>query len=123
MPIEYQIFTNSDKAHAGKVLSMLGLEDCFKGVICFETLNPTHKPPAPYDCGDVGLVRLSATVTPPATASGGTDNEIFDIVGHFSGPKPSSLELPVTPVLCKPSEDAIEMALQVANVSPERTVR
>ncbi|KAJ3683912.1 hypothetical protein LUZ60_014139 [Juncus effusus] len=33
------IFTNSDKAHASKVLSRLGLEDCFEGVICFETLN------------------------------------------------------------------------------------
>lgn len=35
-----QIFTNADKAHVAKVLSRLGLEDCFDGVICFETLNP-----------------------------------------------------------------------------------
>lgn len=38
-----QIFTNADKAHAHQVLERLGLEDCFEGIICFETLNP---PPA-----------------------------------------------------------------------------
>ncbi|GAB4834897.1 hypothetical protein Ancab_033164 [Ancistrocladus abbreviatus] len=42
----FQIFTNSDKAHVARVLSRLGLEDCFEGVICFETLNP---PPLQYD--------------------------------------------------------------------------
>lgn len=33
------IFTNADKAHAARVLSKMCLEDCFEGVICFETLN------------------------------------------------------------------------------------
>lgn len=37
-----QIFTNADKNHAAIVLSKLGLEDCFEGVICFETLNPKN---------------------------------------------------------------------------------
>ncbi|CDO97465.1 unnamed protein product [Coffea canephora] len=40
MPQRKIIFTNADKAHAAQVLSRLGLEDCFEGVICFETLNP-----------------------------------------------------------------------------------
>ena len=35
-----QIFTNGDKIHAAKVLNKLGLEGCFEGIICFETLNP-----------------------------------------------------------------------------------
>ena len=35
-----QIFTNGDKVHAAKVLNRMGLEDCFEGIICFETLNP-----------------------------------------------------------------------------------
>ncbi|XP_076913968.1 uncharacterized protein C24B11.05-like [Bidens hawaiensis] len=39
MPQRKIIFTNADKAHAARVLSRLGLEDCFEGVICFETLN------------------------------------------------------------------------------------
>ncbi|KMS95728.1 hypothetical protein BVRB_005490 [Beta vulgaris subsp. vulgaris] len=34
------IFTNSDRVHATKALSRLGLEDCFEQIICFETLNP-----------------------------------------------------------------------------------
>lgn len=34
------IFTNSDRVHAGKALSRLGIEDCFEQIICFETLNP-----------------------------------------------------------------------------------
>jgi len=39
-PGRLQIFNNSDKAHAARVLEKLGLEDCFEGIICFETLNP-----------------------------------------------------------------------------------
>ena len=36
----HQIFTNSDRNHAMKVLERLGLEDCFEEIICFETMNP-----------------------------------------------------------------------------------
>lgn len=43
MPQRKIIFTNSDKVHATKTLSRLGLEDCFEGVICFETLNPPQQ--------------------------------------------------------------------------------
>lgn len=35
-----QIFTNSDRNHAVKVLKKLGVEDCFEDMICFETMNP-----------------------------------------------------------------------------------
>lgn len=35
-----QIFTNSDRNHAIKVLEKLGLEDCFDQIICFESINP-----------------------------------------------------------------------------------
>lgn len=42
MPQRKIIFTNADKNHASIVLSKLGLEDCFEGVICFETLNPKN---------------------------------------------------------------------------------
>lgn len=38
-----QIFSNGNEAHVAKVLSRLGLEDCFDDIICFETLNPIHK--------------------------------------------------------------------------------
>ncbi|KAF2311820.1 hypothetical protein GH714_026922 [Hevea brasiliensis] len=33
VPVRKVVFTNADKRHAGKVLSRLGLEDCFEGVI------------------------------------------------------------------------------------------
>lgn len=35
----FQIFTNSDRNHAVKVLDRLGLNDCFDQIICFETMN------------------------------------------------------------------------------------
>ncbi|KAG5231592.1 suppressor of disruption of TFIIS [Salix suchowensis] len=40
LPQRKIIFTNADKAHASEVLKRIGLEDCFEGIICFETLNP-----------------------------------------------------------------------------------
>ncbi|RVW57092.1 Uncharacterized protein C24B11.05 [Vitis vinifera] len=43
LPIRKVVFTNADKGHAARVLNRLGLEDCFEGVICFETLNPINK--------------------------------------------------------------------------------
>jgi len=43
MPQRKIIFTNSDKDHVAEVLNRLGLEDCFEGIICFETLNPPSK--------------------------------------------------------------------------------
>ena len=39
-----QVFTNSDRAHTVRVLKKLGLEDCFEGIICFETLNHPDDP-------------------------------------------------------------------------------
>lgn len=112
-----QIFTNADKIHALKVLAMLGLEDCFEGIICFETLNSTHKSTISDDEDDIDFVGSSAAAA--ATTSNGP--EIFDIIGHFAEANPSSA-LPKTPIVCKPSEIAIERALQIANINPQRTV-
>lgn len=33
------------------------------------------------------------------------------------------MELPITPIVCKPSEAAIEWALKIANIDPQTTVR
>lgn len=113
-----QIFTNADKIHALKVLAMLGLEDCFEGIICFETLNPTHKSTISDDEDDIEFVGSAATAA-AKTANNGP--EIFDIIGHFAQPNPAAV-LPKTPIVCKPSETAIERALQIANINPYRTV-
>ncbi|KAJ3676394.1 hypothetical protein LUZ60_003806 [Juncus effusus] len=96
LPIRKLIFTNGDKIHAIKVLKRLGLEDCFEGIICFETLNP----PVKID-----------EETP----------QIFDIIKHFSLPEPG-VELPKTPVLCKPSFESMDFALKIANIDPQKTI-
>ncbi|CAA2991878.1 suppressor of disruption of TFIIS [Olea europaea subsp. europaea] len=85
MPQRKIIFTNGDEAHAAQVLRRLGLEDCFHGVICFETLNP------PVGLGSDGM------------DEGQTENV-------------------QTQILCKPSVQAMEAAIAVANVDPEKTL-
>lgn len=92
-----QIFTNGDMVHAVRALQRLGLEDCFEGIICFETLNP------------------------PCPPQGDQEPEIFDIAGHFAKSGTAD-ELPKTPILCKPNTYAMEEALRIANVNPHKAV-
>ncbi|XAR68936.1 Pyridoxal phosphatase [Bertholletia excelsa] len=115
LPCRKVIFTNADKVHAAKVLGRLGLEDCFEGIICFETLNPIHKSTISDDEDDIEFVGSTSASTPPS------NNEIFDIVAHFSSLNPAMV-LPKTPIVCKPSEAAIERALKIANIDPQRTL-
>ncbi|XP_044494905.1 uncharacterized protein LOC123217895 [Mangifera indica] len=112
------IFTNADRVHAVKALNRLGIEDCFEGIICFETLNPTHKSNVSDDEDDIAFVGSAAATTTSSTNGSG----IFDIIGHFAQPNPSLLGLPKTPIVCKPSEVAIEEALKIANINPQRTL-
>lgn len=116
LPLRKVIFTNADRIHAIKALNRLGLDDCFEGIICFETLNPTHKNTASDDEDDA--VFLGSTPTQSSNASNG----IFDIIGHFSRPDADASALPKTPIVCKPSESAIERALRIANIDPHRTL-
>ncbi|CAL2244255.1 unnamed protein product [Prunus armeniaca] len=95
MPQRKIIFTNADKAHAAQVLNRLGLEDCFEGIICFETLNPHHLEPVDCRTSDDQMVLIERT--PEGKAN--------------------------SPILCKPSVEAIEAAIRIANVDPEKTVR
>jgi pyrimidine and pyridine-specific 5'-nucleotidase len=90
-----QIFTNTDKVHAEKVLRRLGLVDCFEGVICFETLNP------------------------PATPSNVVlSSEPSSVFGDLNW----SDAIPKSHILCKPTIESMEAAIQIANVDPEKTV-
>ncbi|XP_059667837.1 uncharacterized protein C24B11.05-like [Cornus florida] len=116
LPIRKTIFTNADKVHTLKVLSKLGLEDCFEGIICFETLNPIHKSTASDDEDDIEFVGSPFTSSTPTRST-----ETFDIIEHFSQPNSGS-RLPKTPIVCKPSEAAIERALNIANINPHRTL-
>ncbi|KAK4412398.1 putative protein C24B11.05 [Sesamum alatum] len=94
LSIRKVIFTNADKVHAVKVLRRLGLEDCFEGIICFETLNPTHKSTASDDEDDVEFLGSRQS----SCASNGSP-EIFNIIGHFSRPNAESSALPKMPIL------------------------
>lgn len=100
LPMRKVILTNGDEKHAIKVLKRLGLEDCFEGIICFETLNPVEN---------------------SAGSSASETQGIFNIVGYSSNPNPG-VELPKTPIKCKPSVEAMEQALKIANIDPQRTV-
>jgi putative hydrolase of the HAD superfamily len=44
LPQKKWIFTNADAAHAGRVLSLLGVEDCFNGIIDVRANNFLCKP-------------------------------------------------------------------------------
>ncbi|KAK4282639.1 hypothetical protein QN277_013993 [Acacia crassicarpa] len=86
LPQHKIVFTNGDQAHATQVLKRLGLDDCFEGVICFETLNP------PKNVNDA------------------------DDIAENGGFSSKSL------ILCKPSVEAIEAAIRIANVDPKKTI-
>ncbi|XP_042002085.1 uncharacterized protein C24B11.05-like [Salvia splendens] len=95
MPQQKIIFTNADEAHVAQVLSRMGLEDCFHGVICFETLNP---PSGPVKIKD-GTV------------------EAKDVPEMDNGTSSRK-----TQILCKPSVEAMEAAIRIANVDPKKTI-
>ncbi|KAG9159371.1 hypothetical protein Leryth_010926 [Lithospermum erythrorhizon] len=116
------IFTNADKVHASVALNRLGLEGCFEGIICFETLNPIHKSTVSDDEDDIAFVGRKSPPCPPHNIS--SNAKIFDIIGHLSqvNNNINVIGLPKTPIVCKPSEAAIEKALKIANISPQRTL-
>lgn len=93
----FQIFTNADKAHAARVLNRLGVEECFEGIICFETLNPPIQP--------VDFIAASPEAHPTSLPA--------DTSSHTSNSK----------ILCKPSLEAIEATIRIARVDPKKTVR
>ncbi|XVF68806.1 hypothetical protein PTKIN_Ptkin11bG0030600 [Pterospermum kingtungense] len=98
LPIRKVVFSNGDEVHVAKVLRKLGLEDCFEGVISFETLNP------------------------PTNGRNNSDNrgsstEILDATNYAS-----QSALPQTPVTCKPFENAFEQAFKIAKINPQKTL-
>ncbi|KGN65740.1 suppressor of disruption of TFIIS [Cucumis sativus] len=99
LPIRKVIFSNADEVHVAKVLSRLGLEGCFESIICFESLNSSNLDTSSND----GSESDSKTST-----NSDTDDT----------PPPLS----ITPVLCKPSPQAFESALKIANIDPKKTL-
>ncbi|GMJ00794.1 hypothetical protein like AT5G59480 [Hibiscus trionum] len=99
LPVRKVIFTNADRNHAATVLNRLRLEDCFDGIICFETLNPTNKD----------------------DSSENDSTKIFDFYTFCTCPD-SELELPSPKVVCKPLEKAYERVFEMANINPQKTL-
>uniref|UniRef100_A0A0E0AN58 Uncharacterized protein n=1 Tax=Oryza glumipatula TaxID=40148 RepID=A0A0E0AN58_9ORYZ len=93
LPQRKIIFTNSDKAHAATVLKKLGLEDCFEGIICFETLNPSTEPEE--DDSD--------------STDGGSSSD-------------SSASHSKRKILCKPSLESMEAVIEIAKLDAMKTV-
>ncbi|XP_077240749.1 uncharacterized protein C24B11.05-like isoform X1 [Tasmannia lanceolata] len=113
------IFTNADEAHVTQVLSRLGLEDCFDGVICFETLNP----PIKLDKNDD---KVDNSVPPSDDFSAEQDEHMFfaenDSETEVDEQNSVNNLRPRSEILCKPSVEAIEAAIQIANINPEKTL-
>ncbi|XP_077240750.1 uncharacterized protein LOC143881525 isoform X2 [Tasmannia lanceolata] len=114
-----KIFTNADEAHVTQVLSRLGLEDCFDGVICFETLNP----PIKLDKNDD---KVDNSVPPSDDFSAEQDEHMFfaenDSETEVDEQNSVNNLRPRSEILCKPSVEAIEAAIQIANINPEKTL-
>ena len=36
------VFSNADRVHVTKCLEALGVSDCFKGIVCYDDMNPTN---------------------------------------------------------------------------------
>ncbi|KAL5750288.1 hypothetical protein ACOSP7_024891 [Xanthoceras sorbifolium] len=112
LPIRKVIFTNADETHAARVLSRLGLEDCFERIICFETLNSTNK--------GIDVVDEDVSKAEEMKSSNISGTGIFDINDYYSHPN-AGLEIPKTPIVCKPFEEAFEQVFEIANVNPQKT--
>ncbi|KAI7726021.1 hypothetical protein M8C21_033451, partial [Ambrosia artemisiifolia] len=92
LPIRKVIFSNGNEAHVAEVLHRLGLEDCFDDVICFESLNPKN------------------TINNPSAPNG-------SVIGFgYNG------ELPESPIVCKPFENAFQQAFKLAKINPHKTL-
>lgn len=111
-----QIFTNADKAHAMEVLNRLGLEECFEGIICFETLNP---PTGLNVEGDKKNGSLPTNRAEHGWFFSGSDSESDDVKDR-DGASDGQAKVRI---LCKPSVEAMEAAIKIANVDPKKTVR
>ncbi|XP_042423890.1 uncharacterized protein LOC122011572 [Zingiber officinale] len=105
------IFTNADRVHSAKVVSRLGLEDCFDGVVCFETLNPTPNQNVPAE-------KIN-TMTNDDLNSDSYENGLSSDCADGDNKYNSNS---VGRILCKPSLEAFEMAFAMANIDPKRTI-
>ncbi|KAJ6675094.1 hypothetical protein OIU85_011283 [Salix viminalis] len=114
LPQRKIIFTNADKAHASEVLKRIGLEDCFEGIICFETLNPPLETAKNMDGLDNDAV-IAGSEPEPCEFDGTAATGRKKILDNGTSSSKSR-------ILCKPSLEAIEAAIKIANMDPNKTI-
>lgn len=107
MRLYVQIFTNADREHAAQVLHRLGLEGCFEGVICFETLNPPSEQTQCKETLEVNGICKEGEDYPKDDAADTAESKGF---------------CPRSQILCKPLVEAVEAAIRIANIDPKKTV-
>ncbi|KAL1827543.1 hypothetical protein DCAR_0206697 [Daucus carota subsp. sativus] len=103
LPIRKVIFSNANDAHVATVLKILGIEDCFERIVCFESLNPTHN----------------------SNISDGQESEelkVPDVSSGMDSDTSADSPLPKSPVICKPFENAFEEAFKIADINPKKTL-
>lgn len=91
------------------MLDRLGLEGCFHGVICFETLN---SPTSYNEEGEQNQAVISSLDCVDQNELEGAN--INHTVNKTTG---------FAKIVCKPSLEAFETAIRIANINPEKTVR
>ena len=88
------------------------MEGCFEGVICFETLNNPSSEQTEYNEKQEGNGVFKEGESEPeedaAADMAESDGDGFRPRSH---------------ILCKPSVEAFEAAIRIANVDPKKTVR
>jgi pyrimidine and pyridine-specific 5'-nucleotidase len=95
----------------------MGFEDCFEGVICFETLNLPLEIANNMDALDNDAMIAGGEPEPSGfdgTIATRNKNKIKNDLDNGISSK--------SRILCKPSLEAIEAAIQIANVDPRKTV-
>ncbi|KAL6959200.1 hypothetical protein U1Q18_042806 [Sarracenia purpurea var. burkii] len=114
LSIRKMMFTNGDKEHVAQVVGRLGLEGCFDGVICFETLNPIDKTNV-TDVDEEDVKDGFKGSKPTISSIGSAESD--DVLDNSN-----ESQLPKSPIVCKPFEDAFEQAFKIANINPRRTL-
>ncbi|KAL5981734.1 hypothetical protein ACLOJK_015797 [Asimina triloba] len=127
VPQQKIIFTNADRTHAAQVLNRLGLEDCFEGIICFETLNPpSNSNNSNMECVSSLSDENPAEDEPAFCNANGSEKESGECTPENdlkSGECiPENNVQSRQQVLCKPSIEAMEAAIRIANIDPKKTV-
>ncbi|GAQ92212.1 hypothetical protein KFL_009470045 [Klebsormidium nitens] len=103
LPQTKWVFTNADTKHAARVLDILGLADCFRGVICFESIQGAPPPslsghPSPCASG-------SATPSLPEDAPScpsPSDSPCSSGAPSPTPPAPCAARAPLRPSRCPP---------------------